>query len=147
MSYEPQVGLVFMRAALLANASIAAAVGDRVSAWEEWARTGRGDPSIVISFVNGRDVRVIGGVRVWTNCLYQVEWWARTRVPATVASGAALIDQVLDGAAGVVSGQGAGDGTVVATNRESPLFLPPDVDGEVVWMRAGGEYRLYIQGA
>ena len=76
---------------------------------------------------------VIGGIRVWTNMLWQVEAWQNTADDAAVAMAAHAIDTTLHLASGSMSGSDYADGAIVTTYRERALTLPPEVDGNAIW--------------
>ena len=90
---------------------------------------------------------VVGADRVWSNVLMQVEAWGRTADDAVVAQVAALIDGALHDTSGAMTGADYGAGIVFSSTRERALNLPPEIDGDTIWRRAGGEYRLKVQAA
>lgn len=99
---------------------------------------------IRLTLVSAEDLMVVGAVKIWTNTLWQVEYWSRTHDAGVMAEGAALINDALHNTSGTMSGSTYGDGNVWTCYRERALVLPPEIDGNVTWRRSGGEYRLLI---
>lgn len=144
-AWEPYVARRFIRTTLIQDVPFTTRMGTRV--YKDQAPDNAVTPYTIMTLVNSGDVVYVGGVRVWTNQLWQIEVWNRTADDAVMAQDAALMDQALNGAKGVMTGPDYGSGVVYATTRERALELPPTIDGDTVWSRAGGEYRLYVQGA
>ena len=99
---------------------------------------------VLMTLVSAEDLMVVGASRVWTNTLWQIEYWAKTHDAAVTAAGAALINDALHNTSGTMSGSTYGDGNVWTCYRERALTLPPEIDGNVTWRRAGGEYRVLV---
>lgn len=134
--------LIYQR--LIGDPQLAADIGTRV--YPDIAPAGAVYPYIVITFVSGTDLNVLncGGSRVWSDLLWQVEVWSRTNDLAVIAQRTARVDAVLHGAAGVITGAPYASGTVWSCVREQPLMLPPEIDGDVIYRRGGGEYRQFV---
>ena len=146
IAFEPLVARRFIRARLIQDATFAGWMGTNVY--------GRLVPRDGLTryaqaqLINAGDLVFDGGVRYWTNQLWQAECWARTADDAVVAMYAARMDMLLHGASGTVTGADYASGMVWGIERVGILELPPDVDDSgVIWMRAGGEYRVFVTGA
>jgi hypothetical protein len=142
---EPYVGRRFIRAKLLASSALVARIGSRV--YYQEAPPSTAYPYVLMTLVDGNDLIVVGNARVWNDQLWQVEVWNRTIDDAVMAQDVALLDSALNNTSGTMTGPAYGSGYVYAVSRERVLELPPEIDGDVQWRRAGGEYRLKTQGA
>lgn len=132
----------YIRMKLIQHVGLAAKVG--LNVYDEPAPAGVTGNHIVMTNVSAEDLMVVGAVKVWTNTLWQVEYWARTHDPAVMAEGAALINDALHATSGTMSGSTYGDGNVWTCYRERALALPAEKAGDVTWRRAGGEYRVLV---
>jgi hypothetical protein len=141
--YEPLVAARFIYGRLIQYPALAAKVGTRV--YQDVAPQGTAFPHIVFTQIFASDLIVVNGIRIWSNMLWQIEYWARTNDPAVVAEGAALIDAALHRKSGPLTGATYGSGYMLECFRERPLALPPRTEGDVVYRRAGGEYRQRVQ--
>lgn len=144
IGYEPHVGGRYLRAKLIQDVTLAGWFGTDV--YDSVAPAGK-TRYILLTPVNAEDLYSVGNIRVWNNQLWQVEAWSRTNDTAVVAMYADRIDAVLHDTSGVMTGTTYGDGTIWSVQRERALALPPEVDGDVIWRRAGGEYRLTVRAA
>lgn len=144
IGFEPHVGARFLRMLAIQDVTLAGWFGTNV--YHAIAPTGL-TRYILLTPVNMEDRYAIGNERIWNDQLWQVEAWSRTNDDSVVAQYANRIDEVLHDARGVMTGTTYGDGTIWSTQRERALALPPEVDGDVIWRRAGGEYRLTVRAA
>ena len=143
VGYEPYLGARFIRMKLLQNAALTALVSQRV--YRDVAPPEADYPYVVMTLLNANDLEVIGGIRVWADLLWQVEFWSRTNDDGVIAAGAAEIDAALHDTSGSMTGSTYGSGNVWAVVRERPIVLPPEIEGGVIWRRGGGEYRQLVQ--
>lgn len=142
-AFEPLVAQRWARGTLLSNAELAAMIEGRV--YYGAVPQGLQGLCVVLTVVSAEDSMVVGATRVWTNILLQVEAWGQDEQVGDLSQAAALVDVALHGSHGRVGGADPGAGLVLTCTRERPLFLPSFVEGDVVWRRFGGEYRLYVQ--
>lgn len=142
---EASAGFRFARNRLLADAQMVTWFGDRV--WESVAPPDATYPYILGTLVAATDLIIIGGRRVWADMLWQWEVWSRTNDPAVVAQRATHMDGLLHNVSGTVTGASYWSGIVVGMVRERELRLPPEVDGDVIYRRGGGEYRQLVSAA
>lgn len=142
---EPYVARRFIRSKLLASSALVARIGTR--AYYQEVPSGSGYPYVLMTLVDANDLVVVGNIRVWSDQLWQVEVWNRTTDDAVMAQDVALLDVALHNTSGTMTGPTYGSGIVFDVSRERALELPPEQDGDVVWRRSGGEYRIHCQGA
>ena len=139
--YAPLTAARFIRQKLIQHLGLAADIGLNVYDQPPHEDVTR---YVLMTPVSAEDLMVVGAVRIWTNMLWQVEYWARTSDGGVTAAGAALIDDALHGTSGEMTGSTYGDGYVWTCYRERALVLPPEIDGNVTWRRAGGAYRCLV---
>lgn len=144
-AFEPFIAKRYVRSRLIQSPTLAALIGTAVFA--DVAPKDAGSLYILMTVVSAEDLMVVGAERVWSDVLMQVEAWGRTSDDGVVAQVAALIDAALHKTDGVMTGAAYGSGLVLTTTRERALTLPAGIDGDNVWLRAGGEYRLKVQAA
>lgn len=149
VGFDPYVGARFIRAKLVQHAGLSALVSTRV--FRDVAPDDAVYPYVLMGLVSAEDLRVIGEAKLWTNMLWQVEFWSRTNDDAVIAQGAALIDAALHNTSGSIAGATYGSGDVWSVVRERPLSLPAEVSTDrgtgfaAIWRRGGGEYRQLAQ--
>jgi hypothetical protein len=97
-------------------------------------------PFVRIDRLEANDLMVIGTIRVWTDCVFHVRGvhhWRSGGPPdrSTVEAIGERIDELLHGIEG-------GDDTVhLHAFREGSTPDPTLIDGNKVWLQAGGLYR------
>jgi hypothetical protein len=141
---DPFVALRFLRMKLIQHVGLAADIGLHV--YDEPNAVPAGvNRFVLLTPVTAADFRTLNsGAKAWTDMLWQAEYWANTHDAAVMAAGDAMLNDALDLTSGTMSGSTYGDGDVWVCYRERPLTLPPEIDGNVTWRRAGGEYRCYV---
>ena len=144
-AFEPFIAKRYVRSRLIQSATLAGLIG--TSVYADVAPSGSAALYVLMTVVSAEDLMVVGADRVWSNVLMQVEAWGRTADDAVVAQVAAAIDAALHDTSGTMTGADYGSGAVFSSVRERALLLPPEIDGDVIWRRAGGEYRLKVQAS
>lgn len=142
VGFDPYVAARFIRAKLIQQSTLASLISTRV--FRDVAPPDAAYPYVLMTLAAAEDLRALEAVKVWTNTLWQVEYWSRTNDDGVIAQGAALIDTALHKASGAMTGATYGNGNVYTTYRERALSLPAEVDGDVIWRRGGGEYRCLV---
>ncbi len=138
MATETAVIETWLQGVLASDATITANASGGV--WTDLAPEGTAFPYLVCIFLDGRDLTVIGGRRVWTDCLYAIKAVGRSAEDGgALETLAARIDALLQAKSGT-----AASGTVCACVREQPLSLPEDKHG-TVYRHVGGIYRIQAQ--
>ncbi|MDQ3540919.1 MAG: hypothetical protein M3440_09540 [Chloroflexota bacterium] len=142
VGFDPYVGQRFIWMKLIQHLGLAADIGTDV-----YKDIVMGSPTkyILMTVVNAEDLMVVGADKIWTNILWQIEYWTRANDDGVVAIGAAMIHEALHKTSGTMAGSTYGSGLVYSTHRVRALSLPPEVDGNTIWRRAGGEYRQLVQ--
>ncbi len=138
MASATKVAATWLYAQLSADAAISTgAVG---GIHEGMAPPGTQYPHIIFQFQHpGRDLRVVGARRVWTDMVIVVKATSKGASAGAAEDLAGHIDRVLDGKGGVAAG-----GNVVSCVREGPFTLSPREDG-IDYRQRGGIYRLHVQ--
>lgn len=142
---EPLVAKRWLRATLAADAALVALVGGALSPriCDGPAPEGTAYPCVVfLPYTPGRDLSVIGGIRVWSELPYVVKAVHQAESYADpLQTLAERIDALLHRASGEVDG-----GRVIACVRVSPLEYP-EVKNSVQYRHLGGIYKLQVQSS
>ncbi len=141
MASPTKVAATWLYSALTGDGAIAAAVTGGVH--EGVAPAGTAYPYISFQFQDrgGRDVRVVGTARLWSDLMILVKAVVEGSDATVPEQLAADIDRVIDGKSGV-----AGGGRVVSCAREQPFAMSPREHG-IDYRQRGGLYRLQVQEA
>lgn len=124
---------------LSADSTLAGLVSTRIYSY--LAPDGSALPFVTYSYQGGRDVIVIGGVRIMNSGLYQVKvvTQSNSMVGATETI-ATRIDDLLTRATGTVTGA-----IILACVREQPIGYVENSNG-LRYNHAGGLYRIVASG-
>lgn len=141
--FEPLIAKTWLRATLAADSTLVALIGGAGSPriYDAPAPESAAYPYVVYKpYTPGRDLAVIGGIRVWSELLYIVKAVHRAESYADpLQTLAERIDALLHRASGAVTG-----GQVIACVRVSPLELP-ELKNSVNYRHLGGVYQLQVQ--
>lgn len=138
MSHESDTAARWIVQTLLADATITAAVGQRV--FDTEAPQGELTPYILIQEYHSRDVMGVGPQRFKADLQYIVKYVKQGQSFVEMGSIAERIDTLLHAASGVPNG----GGTIVACQRMRTLkYAEPD-EG-LIFRNLGGIYFLQVQ--
>lgn len=143
MALEPNVAAGWIYAKLTGSAALTALVGGAVAPRITDAPAPQGQASPYVTYQNqtGLPLRVVGGIRIWSNLTYLVWGTMQTRSYAgTLGQIAEAIDDALDDQAGVV----ASGEVYVCRLVEHRQQVDPD---ESSWRSYGGLYRIYAKAS
>lgn len=137
---ETDRALAFDIVRLRADATMQALVGDRIG--NAPAKAGTQYPYVVLDVLSdGTDLRIVGGIRVWTDPLILIKAVTKGNNPGQLFPIAQRIDQLLDRQSGTIT-----DGVIVDIYRERGHLRRERTDG-VLYLNMGGEYRHKVQQA
>jgi hypothetical protein len=140
---EPLVAKSWLRATLAADATLVALVGGAGAPriYDGPAPEGSAFPYVVfLPYTRGRDLSVIGEIRVWSELPYIVKAVHQAESYADpLQTLAERIDALLHRSRGMVAG-----GEVIACVRTSPLEYP-ELKHSVQYRHLGGIYKLQVQ--
>lgn len=124
---------------LSGDTALAAAVSARIYGYV--APLGTAFPLVIFQTQGGLDVRGVGPTRIMSDLTVVVKAIDRAEGFGTLATIAARIDALLQGASGAATG-----GLVISCVREQPFSLVEVIDG-AQYRHLGGIYRIAAQGA
>jgi hypothetical protein len=137
---ETDRALAFTIVRLRADATMQALVAARIG--NAPAAAGTQYPYVVLDVLSdGNDLRIVGGIRVWTDPLLLIKAVTKGNNPGQLAPIAKRIDQLLDAQSGTIA-----DGVIVDIYRERGHLRRELTDG-VLYLNMGGEYRYRVQQA
>ena len=123
---------------LVADATVAAAVGERV--YHGQAPQGATYPLIVFNLQAATDTRGVCAVRLLTRLLFLIKLVTDGPPDDTATAAASAFDTLFQEATTEVQ-----SGLVFSARRERPIeFIEPRKDGAGHYNHLGGEYRLFI---
>ena len=128
----------WLLAKLSGNTALNSAVSGRIYSY--LAPLKAASPFVVFQYEEGDDENGVGGTRILTTLRYSVKVIAKTFNFATIATIANLIDTVLHGASGEISG----GGYVNECIRVAPIAVVEAVEGDQEFRHLGGIYQLRI---
>lgn len=137
---ETDRALAFAIVRLRADATMQALVNDRIG--NAPMQAGTQFPYVVLDVLSdGTDLRILGGVRIWTDPLLIIKAVTKGNQPGQLRPIAQRIDQLLDRSSGTIT-----DGVIVDIYRERG-HLRREMTGGVLYLNMGGEYRYRVQQA
>ena len=137
---ETDRALAFVYVALTSDATMTTLINGRVH--NAPAPAGTPIPYVVLDVLSdGTDLRIVGGIRVWTNPLLLIKAITKGNNPGQLRPIAKRIDQLLDRQSGTIT-----DGVIVEVHRERGHLRRELTDG-TLYLNMGGEYRVKVQQA
>jgi len=114
-----------------------ASVGATGGIYRGAAPAGAVGPYIVVTLYGPADVMGVAGARLWANNTWLIEVWGLNDQADTVETVASAVDTALHQKRNV----GVTDGVIVSSVREQARFDFQE-DGNQLWVRQGGVYRI-----
>lgn len=137
---ETDRALAFAILRLRADATMQSLVGARIG--NAPAKAGTQYPYVVLDVLSdGTDLRIVGGIRVWTDPLLLIKAVTKGNDPGQLRPIAQRIDELLDRQSGTIT-----NGVIVDIYRERGHLRRELTDG-VLYTNMGGEYRYKVQQA
>jgi hypothetical protein len=139
---ESLQGALFLLAQIQGNSAIMASLPGGVHLIQ--APGGAPLPFCVVTPMGGHDVKGVAVVRLFYEGTYQVRLWGYATQSDALQSTGDAIDALLQPNRQASSGNTA-SAHIMNCNRDNPLPMLPDWDGQALRIGIGGLYRLQVR--